>query len=146
MAKKEAPKKPEPKAAAKAAPAAAPAKKAAAPAPAAAPAKKAPAKPAAPIGPSAETKGEFVTALKELVKSTALSTKTADEVFDAVFSILSNSLRAHGRFAVPNFGTFNVRERKARDGINPRTKAKIKIAASRVVRFKPTAKFKSTLS
>jgi DNA-binding protein HU-beta len=37
------------------------------------------------------------------------------------------------------FGTFSVAKRPARQGINPATKAKIKIAAKKVAKFKPGA-------
>jgi DNA-binding protein HU-beta len=40
------------------------------------------------------------------------------------------------------FGTFTVRERKARDGRNPQTGETIQIKASRTVGFKPGKQFK----
>ena len=90
---------------------------------------------------------EFVKQLQEVLKDTGteLTAKAADDVFDAVFTVLVHAIRDKKRFSVPNFGTFNVRERKARKGVNPRTKAKIDIKASKVIRFKPTARFKASL-
>ena len=43
------------------------------------------------------------------------------------------------RITLVGFGTFSVNERNARNGRNPRTGAKIKIAAKKVVRFKAGA-------
>ena len=44
------------------------------------------------------------------------------------------------------FGTFSVTKRAARDGINPKTGEKIKIKASKVVKFKPGAGLKALVS
>lgn len=46
---------------------------------------------------------------------------------------------------MPNFGTLNVKERKARKGRNPQTGETIMIEASKTVSFKPASKFKDTL-
>ena len=43
------------------------------------------------------------------------------------------------------FGTFTVAKRAAREGVNPRTKEKIKIKASKTVKFKPGAGLKSAV-
>ena len=44
---------------------------------------------------------------------------------------------AGDKVALVGFGTFSVSERPAREGINPATKEKIKIAAKKVAKFKP---------
>ena len=44
------------------------------------------------------------------------------------------------------FGTFSVSERAAREGINPSTKEKIKIAAKKVAKFKAGAELADSLS
>ena len=46
------------------------------------------------------------------------------------------AFRKRLRVAVPGLGTFTVAERKARTGVNPRTKASIRIPSSTTVRFK----------
>ena len=43
------------------------------------------------------------------------------------------------------FGTFKIATRKARRGVNPKTGAKIKIKASKTVKFVPGAAFKKIL-
>ncbi|MBI5441785.1 MAG: HU family DNA-binding protein, partial [Deltaproteobacteria bacterium] len=50
------------------------------------------------------------------------------------------------RVAVPGLGIFSVADRKARVGINPQTKAKIKIAASKVAKFKAGKDLKTLLN
>ncbi len=73
-----------------------------------------------------------------------LSKKAVGELVDATFSALSEAIR-EGRFSYPGFGTFTVKDIKAREGRNPQTGAAIQIAASKTVRFKPAPKFKETL-
>ena len=73
-----------------------------------------------------------------------LSKKAVGELVDATFDALSGAIRA-GRFSYPGFGTFTVKDIKAREGRNPQTGAPIKIAASKTVRFKPAPKFKDSL-
>jgi DNA-binding protein HU-beta len=48
--------------------------------------------------------------------------------------------------ALVGFGTFEVRERAARVGRNPKTGAELKIEASKVPAFKPGATLKATVS
>jgi len=47
---------------------------------------------------------------------------------------------------ITGFGTFEVKERAERIGVNPRTKATIKIAASKAPVFKAGKAFKDTIS
>ena len=49
------------------------------------------------------------------------------------------------KVALVGFGTFSVNERPAREGINPLTKQKIKIAAKKVAKFKPGAELADAL-
>ncbi len=92
-----------------------------------------------------KTKAEFIKQLTEMVESVELSQKAADEIFKAVFDILAVSLKKNQRFQVPNFGTFTVVKRKARWGRNPQTQEKIKIKASKTIKFKPATKVKESL-
>ena len=49
------------------------------------------------------------------------------------------------KITISGFGTFEVRERAERQGINPRTREPITIAASRSIVFKPGKSLKDTL-
>ncbi|MFQ5455353.1 MAG: HU family DNA-binding protein [Nitrospirota bacterium] len=71
--------------------------------------------------------------------------KDAAAIIDAVFSSIKTEIKKNKRFSMPDFGTFNVRKRKARKGRNPQTGEEIKIKASKTVTFKPTPKFKESL-
>lgn len=91
------------------------------------------------------TKAELVDAVQKAAKGTTLSKRDTEEVVDCVFEVLSKSIKKDRRFAYPGFGTFAVRNRKARTGRNPRTGDPIKIKASRTVSFKPAPKLKNML-
>ena len=56
---------------------------------------------------------------------------------DAIISSTSGALKKGDRVALVGFGSFSVFKRKARSGRNPKTGAPIKIAAKKVVKFKP---------
>ena len=59
----------------------------------------------------------------------------AQEV-DNLLEALTEGLKKDKTVALVGFGTFDVKERKARTGVNPATGEKIKIAASKTVGFK----------
>ena len=70
--------------------------------------------------------------IAQVAANTEMSKKSAEQAVNAVFEALS-------------FGTFEVRERAERQGINPRTREPITIAASRSIVFKPGKSLKDTL-
>ncbi len=77
---------------------------------------------------------------RELVEAvaggTGMSRSAVAEALDAVLEAVAASLAAGEPVSVPGFGTFEVRERGARTGRNPRTGEAIEIAASRVAAFR----------
>lgn len=75
-----------------------------------------------------------------------LSKKDATAALEAVINTISGSLKKGERVAIPGLGIFSVADRKARTGINPQTKAKIKIAASKVAKFKAGKELKELLN
>lgn len=91
------------------------------------------------------TKAELINEVLKTKGLPEISKKAAGEIVDAVFTTLSKAIKKDRRFVYPGFGTFSVRKRKARTGHNPRTREKIKIAATRTVVFKPAPYFKKSL-
>ena len=65
--------------------------------------------------------------------------------YDLLFDLMSEALAEDDKVTVPNFGTFQVTQRPAREGRNPATGAAITIAASKTVRFKVSKNLKETL-
>lgn len=72
--------------------------------------------------------------------------KTAvKDLIDATFEEITKAIKKDKRFQVPGFGTFSVKQRKARTGRNPKTGEEIKIKASKTVGFKPAPSLKEKL-
>ena len=78
-------------------------------------------------------KGELV---GSVVASTGLSKKDAEKAVAAVIDSITDALKKGEKVQLVGFGTFEVRERAARTGHNPKTNESIQIAASRVPAFK----------
>ncbi len=90
------------------------------------------------------TKAELIDEVRN-AKGVDLTKKSTEEVVDAVFAALSTAIQKDKRFSYPGFGTFVVRERKARKGRNPKTREEIMIPASKTVAFKPAPKLKALI-
>lgn len=76
----------------------------------------------------------------ELVAAVAakaeISKKDAEAAVTATFDAITAALAEGDKVALVGFGTFAVKERSARTGLNPQTKEKIEIAASKAPAFK----------
>ncbi len=88
-------------------------------------------------------KTELVAAVAE---KAGISKKDADKAVAAVIDSVIDTLKAGEKVQLIGFGTFEIRERAARTGINPQTKATIKIAASKSPVFKAGKAFKDAVS
>jgi nucleoid DNA-binding protein len=78
------------------------------------------------------TKAEFV---DKLAEKGEITKKLASDTIDLVFSSISDVLVAGEEISIPGFGKFSVVTRKARTGLNPQTKKKIKIPAKKAPKF-----------
>lgn len=75
-----------------------------------------------------------------------ISKKDAGKALDAFINTVTNSLKNDEKVQLIGFGTFEVRERAAREGHNPQTGEKIAIAASKVPAFKAGKALKDTIA
>jgi DNA-binding protein HU-beta len=66
----------------------------------------------------------------------------AERVLQALLASIQQGLRQDGEVQIVGFGTFVVKDRKARTGRNPQTNEPIAIQASRSVGFRPSTKLK----
>jgi DNA-binding protein HU-beta len=71
-----------------------------------------------------------------IAKKTGLSKRQAEESLNVVIGEIEKTLSKGGEVVLTGFGKFHVVNRKARDGINPKTGEKIKIPAQKVPKFK----------
>jgi DNA-binding protein HU-beta len=75
-----------------------------------------------------------------VAKKTGLSAREARAAVETLFSpgkegLIAAALMSGKKVQITGFGTFETRKRKARDGRNPQTGERIKIAASRFPAF-----------
>jgi DNA-binding protein HU-beta len=87
-----------------------------------------------------------ITELSAVVAEKAQLTKTdADEIVRDVFDQIGEALKKGEEVKIAGFGSFAVKTRAARKGLNPATKAVIDIPATKVVGFKAAKHLKETL-
>lgn len=87
-------------------------------------------------------KGELIEAV---AGATDLSKAQAGRAVNAVFEAVAKGLKKEKKVSCVGFGTFVVRNRKARTGRNPRTGETIKIKACKSVGFKAGKDLKESL-
>ncbi len=89
------------------------------------------------------TKAEFV---EQVAAESGLSKKQSDEAVKAVLKVLTDAMAAGDKVSFPGFGSFEVRERAAREGKNPRTGESVQIAACKVPAFKAGKSLKDAVN
>ena len=85
------------------------------------------------------------TDLVNAVAAAGFTKKDADKAVAAVFGAIEEALVKGDKVQLIGFGTFEVRERAAKEGRNPRTGETLKIAASKVPAFKAGAALKNAV-
>ncbi len=73
--------------------------------------------------------------VEKVANQTGLAKKASREAVDAIISAITDSLTTEERVTLVGFGTFQVRQRKARKGVNPQTREAINIPAKKVPKF-----------
>jgi DNA-binding protein HU-beta len=63
------------------------------------------------------------------------SKSEAQRFFDAFEGVVTSELKKGNQIQITGFGKFYVQKREAREGVNPQTKEKMKIPASKVPKF-----------
>jgi DNA-binding protein HU-beta len=73
--------------------------------------------------------------IEEIADKTNASKSEAQRFFDAFEDIVTSELKKGQDIQITGFGKFYVQKREAREGINPQTKEKMNIPASKVPKF-----------
>lgn len=89
------------------------------------------------------TKSELIAAVATKIGS---SKKDSEKAVSAVIESITEALANGENVQLVGFGTFEVKERAARKGVNPRTKEEITIAASKLPSFKAGKALKEAVS
>ena len=87
-------------------------------------------------------KVELIAAMAE---KSGLSKKNCEDALDVFVSAIGNALKNGDKVRLTGFGTFEVKERAARVGRNPRTGESVNIPASKHPTFKPGKVLKETV-
>lgn len=87
-------------------------------------------------------KAELITAISG---KTSLSKKDAEKALNAFVETIEEALCNGDKVQLVGFGSFEVRQRAQKEGINPQTKARIIIPASKTPVFKAGKAFKDSV-
>ncbi len=79
-------------------------------------------------------------------KVTGLTKKQAAEAVSAVIDAITEALAAGDDVKITGFGSFEVKERAAREGRNPKTGEKVMIPASKYVAFSAGSSLKNDVN
>lgn len=89
------------------------------------------------------TKTDLINAVAQ---KSGLSKKDSDKAVVAVLDAVTEALVNGDKVSLVGFGTFEVKERAERKGVNPRTKEEITIAASKLPSFKAGKSLKDAVA
>ena len=93
-------------------------------------------------GENTMNKTELIAAMAE---TSGLSKKDCDAALAAFITTVETALKSGEKVQLIGFGSFEVKERAARTGRNPRTKETVEIPASKVPVFKAGQAFKDAI-
>ena len=84
--------------------------------------------------------------VEDVAEETGLTKADATKAIDATFKAITNALANGDKVPLVGFGTFDVSERAAREGRNPRTGEPVTIAARKAVTFKAGSALKDAVN
>ncbi len=88
------------------------------------------------------TKADLISLVAE---KSELTKKDADKAVTAVLDAITTALKEGDKVSLAGFGIFEVKERKERNGINPKTQEPMVIKASKSPAFKASKALKDAL-
>ncbi|MDH5738013.1 MAG: HU family DNA-binding protein [Gammaproteobacteria bacterium] len=84
--------------------------------------------------------------IDRMADSADITKAAAGRALDSMLESITGALKQGDSVVLVGFGTFSVRDRKARTGRNPQTGAEIQIKAAKVPGFKAGKAFKDALN
>ncbi len=84
--------------------------------------------------------------VEKVAEGASLTKADAERAINALVNAVSEALVDGDKVALKCLGTFEVRERKARTGINPRTRETIEIVQARYQLFKASSTLKDAVN
>ena len=89
------------------------------------------------------TKAQFVEALSQQLDQ---SKQASERLLDVVFKTVTDALQHGEKVDLRGFGTFKIRESKARQARNPRTGEAVAVPAKKIGTFKPSKELSELLN
>ena len=83
--------------------------------------------------------------ISKIAEKASISKKDAASALTALTTTITEELKSGEKVAIPSLGTFEVRERAARTGKNPRTGEAVEIAAKKLPAFKAAKALKDAV-
>ena len=89
------------------------------------------------------TKAELV---EEVARVSELTKKHSEVIVNTVFDSIVDALRKDEKIELRGFGSFRIRQRRSRQGRNPKTGDKVDVPAKRIPYFKPGKELKELIN
>lgn len=83
--------------------------------------------------------------IDKVVNKTKYSKNSVKEIIETAIDEIITSLKKGKKVSLVGFGSFFVKKRKGRRGVNPRTGKEIKIKDVKIARFKPGKRLKEAV-
>jgi DNA-binding protein HU-beta len=83
--------------------------------------------------------------IKAVAEQSNMSQKETKVVIDTALKVIEDALKRGEKVTLTGFGTFEVRERQEREGVNPQTREKIKIGATKTPGFSASSTLKEAV-
>lgn len=84
--------------------------------------------------------------IASIAQKTGLTKKNAEKAIEAFIETVQESLVEGKKITLAGFGTFEVKEKNERMGVNPKTKKPMKIAATKAPAFKISKTLKAIVA
>ena len=84
--------------------------------------------------------------VRAIANNAGITLKDAGIALDGFIAAITDGLNAGEKIQISGFGTFEIKEKPAREGINPKTQEKISISASKIPTFKFGKAYKDSVN
>ncbi len=81
--------------------------------------------------------------IKAVAEHAEISQKDTKKVIDTALDVIADALKAGEKVTLTGFGTFEVRYRQSREGVNPQNREKITIPATKTPGFSASSTLKN---
>jgi integration host factor subunit beta len=84
--------------------------------------------------------------IDEVSRLTELTRKDSEAIVETIFDSVVRSLRVRDAIEIRRFGSFRIRQRKPREGRNPKTGERVEVPAKKIPFFKPSKELKDLVN